>query len=127
MVDMSAIEGPCLLCWTIVSVKPSKYAGPSYFYFSGVGFGHPRLPSGVQFLTSSVPEIAEDCTWGRTRSRVYRLFGHLERDEFTEEIAEEVRVTLRQEFPLDFDVEYVSLEEWREVNKEPRQSTQSPD
>lgn len=116
MANEPTIDGPRLIHWAIVRVEPIKYPGKPHYYFTGIGFDHPLLLDGVQILTTAIEEISEDCTWGRTQSRIYKLYDYVAREHFTEEMMVSARAIIEQEFLLEFSVDYTSIEEWRQLS-----------
>jgi hypothetical protein len=96
----------------------------SIIVFTGVGTGHPRLAGGLQFVTTEIQEIHPSCEWGRTKSRVYNLFRPIGQEEFTSEVLLTVQEISWRELSRTFDVEWVSIDDWRSAKTEEKCATQ---
>lgn len=101
--------------WSIIRIHPVGHPEHTRYRFTGIGYGHPHLPDLVQFISTDVQEVSADETWGRSRSRVYSLARHLRREEFTEELAAEIKEILLRALRHPFEVQWISVEEWRAV------------
>jgi hypothetical protein len=108
-------SAPILFEWSIIRISPADHPEHTRYHFTGIGYGHPRLPDLVQFITTDVQEVSEDQTWGRSRSRVYSLARQLRQEEFSAELATEIKEILFRALGHSFDVAWVSVEEWRAV------------
>lgn len=112
---MAKRVNPFLSGWAIIRITPLGYDEYVAYHFTGVCFRHPLLPDGARIVTTAVQEIAEDGKSGRSRSRAYELGRKLELEEFTLKLEAEVMDILCQVFGVDCDLEWISVEEWREV------------
>ena len=106
---------PILFEWSIIRIHPVGHPEHTRYHFTGIGYGHPRLPDLVQFITTDVEDVSEDKTWGRSTSRLYSLARQLRREEFTVGLATEIKEILLRAVRHPFDVEWISVEEWRAV------------